>query len=62
MIYLYITVWECMCVYICDMHLPLVVSSAHVERSGLSVQTLSHSTSETHILSVRETEKEKGKA
>lgn len=46
----------------CDVHLPLVVSSARVEHSGLSVQTLWHSTSETHILSERETEeKEKRK-
>lgn len=61
-VYLYITVWGCMYVSVCDVHLPPVVSSAHVERSGLSVRTLWHSTSETHILSEQETEKKKGKA
>lgn len=44
----------CVCVFMSvDVHLPLVVFSAHEERSGLSAQTLSHSTSETHILSDR---------
>lgn len=43
------TVWGC-----CDVHLPLVVFSARVERSGLSAPTLSHSTSGTHILSDKE--------
>lgn len=62
-VYLYITVWGCMYVSVCDVRLPPVVSSARVEHSGLSVQTLWHSTSETHILSEGETEeKEKGKA
>ena len=44
-------------VYVCDVHLPLVVSSAHGEHSGLSVPTLLHNTSETHILSDRERQK-----
>lgn len=38
-------------------YLPLVVSSARAEHSGLSVPTPSHSTSETHILSDRESER-----
>lgn len=47
-------VFVCLCVCVCDVHLPLVVFSARVERSGLSALTLSHSTSETHILPDRE--------
>lgn len=33
-----------MCMSVCDVHLPLGVFSARVERSGLSMQTLLHST------------------
>lgn len=44
---------------VCDVYLPLVVFSARVERSGLSVPTLSHSTSETHILSDRERQRKR---
>lgn len=35
---------------VCYAHLPPAVFSAHEERSGLSALTLSHSTSEMHIL------------
>lgn len=58
-VYLYITIWGCMYVSVCDVHLPPVVSSARVEHSGLSVQTLWHSTSETHILSERQRKRER---
>lgn len=46
------TVWGCLCVCMSvpDVHLPPVVFSARVGRSGLSGPTLLHSTSETHIL------------
>lgn len=49
------TVWGYVSVRVCvfDVYLPLVVFSAHAKRSGLSMPTLSHSTSETHILSDR---------
>ena len=46
-------------VFVCDVYLPLVMSSAHVEHSGLSVPTLSHSTSGTHILSDGERTRER---
>lgn len=43
-----------------NVFLPLAVFSARVERSGLSMQTLSRSMSEMHILSHRETERGEG--
>lgn len=50
-----------MCVYVslCGVYLPLVVFSARVERSGLSMLTLSHSTSKMHILPDRERQRKR---
>ena len=54
-----ICVCVCVCVSLCGVYLPLVVFSAHVERSGLSVLTPSHSTSEMHILSDSERQRKR---
>lgn len=55
--------WDvaCLLVFVFE-HVPLVVFSAHGERSGLSGPTLLRSTSETRILSERkrQTEGERG--